>query len=289
MVVVAYHGERGTFTEEALIAFFEGRGMRGTEALACPSFDEAVKKVESGEAHYAFLPLENTMEGTVDEAADVMLGCDLIVVGEMRFKIDHCLIGHPGATLGSIKTAFSHQYALRQSREFLHAHGIEARPTTDTAAAVREVKARGNLMEAAVASARAAELHGMQVVQRSIQSRENNSTRYVALSRMEYKRNPARKEQFLTSLSFGVRNQPGALHAILGEFAKRSLNLTKVESRPKPERPWAYVFQVDVEGHREDPALAEALAALIPMVSSLKVLGSYPTWESVAAQKRAPQ
>ena len=291
MAVVAYQGERGTFTEEALLAFFDGRGMRGTDPLACPSFDEAVRKVEAGEAHYAFLPLENTMEGTVDEAADVLLACDLFIVGEMRFKIDHCLIGHPGATLGGIKTAHSHQYALRQSRDFLHAHGIEARPTTDTAAAVREVKARGNLMEAAIASARAAELHGMHVIQRSIQSRENNSTRYVALSRTEYKRNPARKEQFLTSLSFGVRNVAGALHAILGEFAKRNLNLTKVESRPKPERPWTYQFQVDVEGHREDRDVAETLAVLIPMVSSLKVLGSYPTWESVAAQgrQRVPQ
>jgi prephenate dehydratase len=271
MVVVAYQGEQGTFTEEALMAFFEARGMRGTEALPCASFDEAVQKVENGEAHYAFLPLENTMEGTVDEAADVLLGCDLFVVGEMRYRIVHCLIGQPGATLGSIKTAFSHSYAL---------------PTSDTAAAVREVKARGNLMEAAVASARAAELHGMQIIQRSIQSRENNSTRYVALSRTEYKRNPARKEKFLTSLSFGVRNVSGALHDLLGEFAKRGINLTKVESRPKPERPWTYAFQVDVEGHREDPAVAEALAALIPLVSSLRVMGSYPTWESIVAQGR---
>jgi prephenate dehydratase len=286
MVVVAYQGEQGTFTEEALMAFFEARGMRGTEALPCASFDEAVQKVENGEAHYAFLPLENTMEGTVDEAADVLLGCDLFVVGEMRYRIVHCLIGQPGATLGSIKTAFSHSYALRQSRDFLKANGIAMQPTSDTAAAVREVKARGNLMEAAVASARAAELHGMQIIQRSIQSRENNSTRYVALSRTEYKRNPARKEKFLTSLSFGVRNVSGALHDLLGEFAKRGINLTKVESRPKPERPWTYAFQVDVEGHREDPAVAEALAALIPLVSSLRVMGSYPTWESIVAQGR---
>ena len=290
MVVVAYQGERGTFTEEALLSFFEARGMRSTEPLPCSSFDEAVQKVESGAAHYAFLPLENTMEGTVDEAADVLLACDLFVVGEMRFKIDHCLIGHPGATLGSVKVAYSHSYALRQSRDFLRAHGIEPRPTTDTAAAVREVKSRGNLMEAAVASVRSAEMHGMHVIQRSIQSRENNSTRYVALSKTEYKRNPARKEHYVTSLSFGVRNVPGALHELLGEFASRGLNLTKVESRPKPERPWAYVFQIDVEGHREDPALAETFGALIAKVSSLKVLGSYPTWESVSAQnRRVPQ
>lgn len=286
MVSVAFQGESGTYSEEALLAFFEARGMRNTETLGCASFEDAVEKVERGEAHYAFLPLENTMEGTVDEAADVILASDLFIVGEMRFKIDHCLIGHPGATLGSIKVAYSHPYALRQSRDFLKARGIETRPSTDTAAAVREVKSRGNLMEAAVASAAAARLHGMSVVQSSIQARENNSTRFVALSKTEYKRNPARKEHYLTSLSFGVRNVPGALHDILGEFASRSLNLTKVESRPKPERPWSYDFQVDVEGHREDPAIAETLAALIPKVSSMKVMGSYPTWESVSAKPK---
>ncbi len=288
MVSVAYQGEAGTYSEEALLAFFEARGMRSTEPVGCASFEEAVEKAERGDAHYAFLPIENTMEGTVDEAADVILASDLFVVGEMRYKIDHCLIGHPGATLGSIKVAYSHPYALRQSRDFLKARGIETRPSTDTAAAVREVKSRGNLMEAAVASAKAAQLHGMVVVQSSIQARENNSTRFVALSKTEYKRNPARKEQFLTSLSFGVRNTPGALHEILGEFAKRGLNLTKVESRPKPERPWAYVFQVDVEGHREDPALAETLSALIGKVASLQVHGSYPTWESVLSGKAKP-
>ena len=287
MVSVAFQGESGTYSEEALLAFFEARGMRNTEPLSCASFEEAVEKVERGEAHYAFLPIENTMEGTVDEAADVILASDLFVVGEMRYKIDHCLVGHPGATLGSIKVAYSHPYALRQSRDFLRARGIEVRPTTDTAAAVREVKSRGNLMEAAVASAAAARLHGMHVVQSSIQARENNSTRFVALSKTEYKRNPGRKEQYVTSLSFGVRNVAGALHDVLGEFATRGLNLTKVESRPKPERPWSYDFQIDVEGHREDAALAETLAALIPKVSSMKVMGSYPTWESVIAKPKA--
>ena len=287
MVSVAFQGEPGAYSEEALLSFFEARGMRNTEPLACATFEEVIDRVERGEAHYAFLPIENTMEGTVDEAADVILASDLFIVGEMRYKIDHCLVGHPGATLGSIKVAYSHPYALRQSRDFLRARGIEMRPTTDTAAAVREVKSRGNLMEAAVASAAAANLHGMHVVQSSIQARENNSTRFVALSKTEYKRNPGRKEQFLTSLSFGVRNVAGALHDVLGEFGKRGLNLTKVESRPKPERPWSYDFQVDVEGHREDPALAETLAALISKVSSMKVMGSYPTWESVSAKPKA--
>lgn len=289
MVLVAFPGERGTHTEDALLAFFEARGMRGTEPLPCQGFEEVIQRVESGEAHYGFMPLENTLEGTVDEAADVILSSDLFLVGEMRFKIDHCLIGHPGATLGSVKRAYSHPYALRQSRDFLRAHNIEMVPAADTAGAVRDVKQRGNLMEAAVASARAAELHGMHVIQSSVQSRENNSTRFVALSKAEYKRNPARKEAFLTSISFGVRNVAGALHDILGEFAKRGLNLTKVESRPRPERPWTYVFQVDIEGHREDAAVAEALGSIMHKTSHLQVLGSYPTWESVLGHARRGQ
>jgi prephenate dehydratase len=289
MVLVAYQGESGSYTEEALLAFFEARGMRNTETMTCATFEDVIEKVETGEAHYGFLPLENTMEGTVDEAADVIVSSDLFVVGEMRYKINHCLVGHPGATVGSIKRVFSHPYALRQSRDFLRAHGMETVPAADTAAAVREVKSRGNLMEAAVASERSAEMHGMHVIQRSIQSRENNSTRFVALAKTEYKRNPAKKEQFLTSVSFGVRNVAGALHDILGEFAKRGINLTKVESRPRPEKPWTYVFQVDIEGHREDPPLSEALSAVMPKTSHLQVMGSYPTWESVLENARKSQ
>ncbi|HET6399122.1 MAG TPA: prephenate dehydratase [Candidatus Thermoplasmatota archaeon] len=286
MVLVAYQGERGAYSEEALQLFFEARGMRATEAVPCATMEEAIQKAETGEAHYAFLPIENTMEGTVDEAMDLVLASDLFVVGEMRHKIDHCLIGHPGATLGSVKVAYSHPYAIRQSKEWLRAHQIEARPTTDTAGAVREVKQRGNILEAAIGSARSAEVHGMQVLQRSIQSREHNSTRFWALSKNEYRPNPARKETFLTSISFGVRHQAGALYDILGEFAKRQVNLTKVESRPRPERPWHYEFQVDLEGHREDNVVREALGSLIAKASSLKVLGSYPTWDSVLAGKQ---
>jgi prephenate dehydratase len=287
MVLVAYQGEKGAYSEEALEVFFEARGMRATEPLPCPSMEEAIRKVESGDAHYAFLPIENTMEGTVDEAMDLVLASDLFVVGEMRHKIDHCLVGHPGSSVGTVRFAYSHPYALRQSRDWLRAHHIEGRPATDTAGAVREVKARGNILEAAIASARSAEVYGMEVLQRSIQSREHNSTRFWALSKTEYRPNPARKENFVTSISFGVRHQAGALYDILGEFAKRQINLTKVESRPRPERPWHYEFQVDLEGHREDAPVQEALGALIAKASSLKVLGSYPTWESVTAKRAA--
>ncbi len=286
MALVAYVGERGAYSEEALRLYFEARGMRGTESVGSPGFEEALDRVASGEAQYAFLPIENSLEGTVDEAMDAVLASDLFVVGEMRHKIDHCLVGHPGATLETVKAAYSHPYALRQCRDYLKARGIEMRPASDTATAVRELKARGNILEAAVASANAAALHGMQVLQRSIQSREHNSTRFWVLAKTEYKRNPARKEQFLTSMSFGVRNVAGALYDILGEFARRQVNLTKVESRPRPERPWAYVFQVDAEGHREDAAISEVLSALIPKTVHVQVLGSYPTWESVQTNRK---
>ena len=285
MVLVTFQGERGAYSEEALYAFFQARGMRSTEAHACRTFDEAIHMVEAGEAHYAFLPIENTLEGTVDEAMDVLLDSDLWIVGEMRYKVNHCLIGHPGATAEGIKSVFSHPYALRQSRDFLRARNLETRPTQDTAGAVREIKTRGNLLEAAIASERAAEVYGMQVLQKGIQSREHNYTRFLALSRNEYKPNPGKKETFLTTMVFGIRHAPGALHDCLGEFASRGINLTKLESRPRPERPWTYQFLVDFEGHKDDPKITEALSALVGKASSLQVVGSYPSWESIKPTK----
>lgn len=278
MVLVTFQGERGAYSEEALQAYFRTRGMRGTESRSCRSFDEAVRLVEQGEAHYAFLPLENTLEGTVDEAVDAVLQSDLYIVGEMRYKVAHCLIGHPGASVEGVRTAYSHPYALRQSQDFLRAHHIQGIPANDTAGAVREVKARGNLLEAAIASENAAEVYGMQVLQRGIQVREHNYTRFVALSTTEYKRKNGSKGRFLTSLLFGCRHSPGALQEVLSVFAERGINLTKLESRPRLERPWTYSFLVDMEGHREDPEVTEALAGLIHRTSHLQVLGSYPAW-----------
>lgn len=282
MVLVTFQGEEGAYSEDALHEYFLARGMRGTEAHPCSSFDEAVRLVEQGEAHYAMLPIENTLEGTVDEALDILLQSDLHIVGEQRFKINHCLIGHEGADVDSIETAHSHPYALRQSRDFLRAHGIEPVPANDTAGGVREVKARGNLMEGAIASERAAEVYGMKVLRRGIQSREHNYTRFFALSPKEYTPNHSRKEEFLTTIVFGCRHAPGALVGALSEFADRDINMTKLESRPRLERPWAYQFLVDFEGHKDDETVAEALGAILRKTTSMQVLGSYPTWDSVA-------
>ncbi len=281
MVVVTFQGEPGAYSEEALLRYFKERGMRGTEAHPCRTFDEAIRMVEQGDAHYAFLPIENTLEGTVDEAVDVILGGDLFITGEMRFKINHCLIGHKGATVDSVKQVFSHPYAIRQSRDFIRAHGLEPVPANDTAGAVREVKERGNILEGAIASAKAAEVYGMEILQRGIQSREHNYTRFVALSPTEYKAKKGSKEDFLTSIVFGCRHTPGSLHDVLGVFASRDINLTKLESRPRPDRPWTYSFLVDFKGHREDKDVSEALSELIHKTSHLQVLGSYPTWDSV--------
>jgi chorismate mutase / prephenate dehydratase len=281
MVLVAFQGEQGAYSEEALEEYFKARGMRGTESHPCQSFDEAISMVERGEAHYAFLPIENTLEGTVDEALDVLLPSDLYIVGEMRFKVMHCLIGHEGATVDTVRSVHSHPYAIRQCQDFLRARGFKTHPAHDTAGAVREVRERGNLLEAAIASERAAAVYGMKILQRGIQSREHNYTRFVALSKTEYKTRTSDKDDFLTSIVFGVRHSPAALYDVLGSFASRKINLTKLESRPRVERPWTYSFLVDFEGHREDPEVAAALAELLHHTSHLQILGSYPTWESV--------
>ena len=131
-------------------------------------------------------------------------------------------------------------------------------------------------MEAAIASRTAADVYGMHVLQQGIQSRAHNSTRFVALSTSEYKPKKGDKGPFLTSIVFGCRHAPGALHEILGAFAHRGINLTKLESRPRPDRPWTYSFLADLEGHHQDKPVAEALAQIIHLTTNLQVLGSYP-------------
>ncbi len=276
---VAFQGEQGAYSEDALQAYFDRAGSVA-EPMACRTFAAVVRLVDRGEADFAFLPIENTLEGTVAEALTALLDSDLFIVGEVRFKIVHCLVGHPDAQIDEIQTVFSHPQALRQCRDFLGEHGLESRVAYDTAGSVREVKERGDPTEAAIASARAAEVHGMKVLRTGIQSRETNYTRFLVLSKQE--RPPAdgdRERRILTTVLFSTRHRPGALHECLGEFAQFGINLSKLESRPRDGKPWAYDFLVDLEGRRQDADVSAALSGILARSNGLRVLGSYPAWE----------
>ena len=276
-VRVAYQGEPGSYSEEAALRFLADLPRRPRlEGVPCADFPDVTEAVERGAAAYGVLPVENSLEGNIDEATDLLADVDLTVVGEVLQPIRHCLIARPGAGLDQLKRAHSHPQALKQARAFLRQRGLERVPHFDTAGAVRWLAARGTRADAAVASERAAKLHRMQVVARDIAAPLENTTRFFLVAPVGESLPRRRGRSYKTSVAFGARHTPGALHRCLGELASRGVNLTKLESRPRRGKPWRYVFHVDVEGHVADRGVAEALDALAKRASWFKLLGSYP-------------
>jgi chorismate mutase/prephenate dehydratase len=267
-VKAAFQGEQGAYSESAVYAFFGAN----TEVKPCKDFKDVFESVEKKETSYGVVPVENSLEGSINQNYDLFLKYDLKVCGEVIVKIDHCLIANPGTTLADIKMVYSHPQALAQSRTFLEEFGRELIPTYDTAGSVKMLKEKGLRNAAAVASERAAKLYDMQILARDIADNLENYTRFFVLSQED----AAATGKDKTSIIFGAVHEPGALYHALGEFAKRDINLTKIESRPTKQKPWEYNFYLDFEGHRTEKRCADALKALEKYASFIKILGSYP-------------
>jgi len=266
--VVAFQGERGAYSEDAVVAYFGD----DVQTLACSEFLEVFEAVESGKATHAVLPVENSIEGSVTQVNDLMLEHDLGIAGEVIVHIDHCLIGHRSAGIYDLKVVYSHPQALAQCRKFLDTHPSWKRvPVYDTAGSVKTIKEHGLPEEGAVASRRAAKVYGMKVLREGIQSDHQNYTRFFVLE----KNPPRAKDADKTSIVFAAKNQPGSLLRCLEEFAKRGINLTKLESRPRRHRPWSYIFYADFDGSVDEAKCAEAIGALLRVAGFVKILGSY--------------
>jgi prephenate dehydratase len=265
---VAFQGVQGAFSEDAAASFFKDMGT-----MPCPDFESVFRAVERGEAEHGIVPVENSLEGTVAAVNDLLLENDLIIVGEVLVPVVHCLIVHPDAELKDVKRVYSHPQALGQCRSFLAKYPQwEKVPAFDTAGSVRLIRDHGLKEEAAIASRRAAEVYGMKVLREGVQGSDENFTRFFAIQRSNRLLDHGDK----TSLAFATRNIPGALYEAMGCFASREINMTKVESRPRRGRAWEYVFFVDIDGHVNDPKVADALADLVRRAVFVKVLGSYP-------------
>lgn len=265
---VAYQGEPGAYSEDAIAAFFGSN----VDPRPCLGFRDAFEAVDTGVATHAVLPVENSVEGTVAQVNDLLLEHDLSVTGETIVPVRHCLIGHPRSSLKSIRVVYSHPQALGQCRRYLSLHPEWRQiPAYDTAGSVKMVHARWKREEAAVASRRSAVLYGMKVLAEDIQTERENSTRFFLLEKHPRTAGGANK----TSIAFVAKNVPGALHRCLGEFASRGINLTKLESRPNRARPWNYVFYADLEGTMDEPSIRDAVGALVATAGFVKVLGSY--------------
>ena len=265
---VAFQGERGAYSESAVYQFFGA----SAEVKPCRDFKGVFESVAKQETLFGVVPVENSLEGSVNQTYDLFLKYDLKVCGEVIVKIEHCLIANQSTSLEAVKAVYSHPQALAQCRSFLEQLGRELIPTYDTAGSVKMLKEKGLKDAAAVASERAAELYGMKILARDIADNKENYTRFFVLA----KEDAAVSGKDKTSIIFGAAHAPGSLYHALGEFAKRSINLTKIESRPTKQTPWEYNFYLDFEGHRSEVRCAEALKALEKYTAFIKILGSYP-------------
>jgi len=266
---VAFQGERGAYSESAVYSFFGS----SAEVKPCRNLSDVFETVEKEETDYGLVPIENSIEGSVNRTYDLFLGHNLKVCGETVLKIVHCLITSPKTTsLDSVKAIYSHPQALAQCRSFIERLGCDMIPTYDTAGSVKMMKEKGLIDAGAIASELAAKIYGMKVLVKGIADNPNNYTRFFALAKTDSP--PTGKDK--TSIIFSVKHVPGALYHALGDFAVRNINLTKVESRPTKEKPWEYNFYLDFEGHRSEEKCREALEDLEKKSFFVKVLGSYP-------------
>ncbi|MEM3574144.1 MAG: prephenate dehydratase [Candidatus Bathyarchaeia archaeon] len=266
---IAYLGPRGTFCEEAARKY---ASRLVAVLIPMPDIADVFQSVSDGGADLGVVPLENSIEGSVGLTLDLLLESDLWICGEIDLRISHNLIAKPGTRMEDIRVLASHPQALAQCRKFIASRlpKVEMIEASSTSRAVELIK--GIEGAAAIGTELAAELNGMEILERGIEDSKNNFTRFLAISKADFPPTGSDK----TSIIFSVENKPGALYRALEEFAKRDINLTKIESRPTKRRPWEYVFYVDFEGHREDEKCKEALECLRLKASFLKVLGSYP-------------
>ncbi len=271
---VAYQGEAGAYSEAAIRQFFG----EGVETAPCATLRGTISAVETGQAHYCMLPIENAVAGSVESAYELLMDTDLRIRGEVILRVQHTLIGLPGAKLEDIRRVRSHPQALAQCERYLERHGLEPQPAFDTAGAARQLAENPEPDVAVIAHEAAAALYGLEVLDRGIEDLPFNYTRFFVLGTQD----PPRAQRNKTSLVFATRHVPAALYKCLGEFAERNINLTKIESRPRRNQPWQYVFYLDFEGHWQDPPCEAALLGLLRRSSFLKMLGSYPaatiTW-----------
>jgi prephenate dehydratase len=268
MVKVAFQGERGAFSEDAAAKLF-GKSI---DFSPCIRLKEVFELVSQDRVEFGVVPLENSQAGSINETYDLLLAFPLTIFAEVILRVSHCLMALPGQKLADITTVYSHPQALAQCAEFLSKLNVEIVPSYDTAGSAKMIKEKKLSNCAAIASRRAADIYGLEILAPEIETSPNNYTKFVAISKQKPK--PARRNK--TSVVFAAEHRPGSLYRVLGIFATRNINLTKLESRPSRSKPWEYVFYADFEGHIDDELCQEAMRELQRETTFIKVLGSYP-------------
>ncbi|MEZ5284112.1 MAG: prephenate dehydratase [Vicinamibacterales bacterium] len=273
-LIVGFQGTEGAYGHQAARQHF-GVSRRHVSFKAYRSFREALEAVQNGDVERTVVPIENSTAGSVHEVYDLLFRMNLSIVGEEILQIEHCLLGQPGTALEDVRVVHSHPQALAQCSEFLAARPqVETEAAVNTALAARRVAESGDRTLAAIASEDAGERFGLSVLRRGIANQAVNLTRFVVVAATPLDCDPLVDAR--VSLVFGTRHERGALVRCLNVLADEGVNLSKLESRPRPGMAWEYVFYVDLDGHVGEPRMVSALAGMAATTQFLRVLGCYP-------------
>ena len=275
---IAYLGPQGTFTEEALDKFI--KDVSQIEKIAFPTVADVIKSVDRGESDEGLVPIENSIEGSVNITQDILtFESEVKIIGEVTIPVKHSLISKKKIKIGKIRRIISHPHATAQCRKFLTANmkGIEIVAANSTAEAVRILKKEGDDV-AAIGTKIAAKLYNLEIIKSDIEDNKDNKTRFVFIGN---KIQPKTGNDKTSMVCFLKEDRPGSLYNILKEFAQRNINLTRLESRPAKKNLGDYVFMIDLDGHLHDENIFEVIEVLRRSVYLVKILGSYPKWTDV--------
>ncbi len=264
---VVFQGAEGAYSQAAMMQYF-GDSVR---SFHVDTFRDAMSAIDEGSADFAVLPIENSTAGIVSEIYDLLVEFENYIVGEQIIRIEHCLLGVPGTRISDIKTVYSHPQSLMQSARYLADFGWQQISMQNNAFAAKKVADEGDKGQAAIASELAGKIYGLEVLKKGVNSSGTNSTRFIIVTNQKIFRKDAGK----ISICFEVPHESGSLYHILSHFIYNNLNMTKIESRPVPERNWEYRFFIDFEGNLGDVAVRNALRGLRDEALSMKILGNY--------------
>jgi prephenate dehydratase len=273
-IAVAFQGAAGAFSHRAAQQLFSEE----VKVKPCQTFGEIFEAVSDNTVTHGVIPIENTLHGSIHENYDNLLRYDVSIFGETTVRIEHHLIAPPGVSFKSLKRVYSHPVALNQCRIFLQKHErLEPLSYYDTAGSVEMVMKNRPPEAAAIASETAAKIYGAAILKRNVEDNSQNFTRFFLVAKQDSSRPGPRSETgtWKTSLVFAVKNSPGTLFRAMACFALRDINLTKIESRPNREKPWEYMFYVDIMGRSNEPSVQRALTQLEEISSFSRILGSY--------------
>lgn len=264
---VVFQGAEGAYSQAAMLQYFGGE----ITSFHVDTFRDAMSAIDEGSADFAVLPIENSTAGIVSEIYDLLVEFENYIVGEQIIRIEHCLLGVPGASLSDIHTVYSHPQSLMQSARYLADHPWQQISMQNNAFAARKVSEEGDKTQAAIASELAGQIYGLEILQKGVNQSGTNSTRFIIVTNQKIFRKDAQK----ISICFEVPHESGSLYHMLSHFIYNNLNMTKIESRPIEGRNWEYRFFVDFEGNLADSSVKNALRGLRDEARNMKILGNY--------------